>query len=86
MFIFRPKEETEKQKETSSIEVKEDFKNTVPVKVLKKSENTVLSLFGDQSWTIWENIDFLDKGFNNGMDWDKKARKVAWFNDLITYT
>lgn len=33
-------------------------------------------------WTIWEHIDFEGK---SNVDWSKLDRKVAWFDNIITF-
>jgi hypothetical protein len=43
-----------------------------------------LKLFGDCKWTIWENIDMLDKN-ENKQDWENKMRRVAWFDNMISF-
>lgn len=52
------------------------------------SEGKELELYKGIKWTIWENIEYVEQkqGKNqNQHDWEKKMRKVAWFDNLITF-
>jgi hypothetical protein len=44
-----------------------------------------LRLFDNQKWTVWENIEYLDKKENNAAEWESKIRRVAWFDDMINF-
>lgn len=41
-----------------------------------------LSLYGDQKWVIWENIDYTTK---KDSDWENRIRRVAWFDNMINF-
>ena len=43
-----------------------------------------LKLYGNLKWTIWENIDWLDKN-DNKTDWENKMRRVAWFDNMLSF-
>lgn len=42
-----------------------------------------LSLYKGLKWTIWEYIEYDQKEKNK--DWEKKMRKVAWFDNMIQF-
>jgi len=44
-----------------------------------------IKLYNDFKWTIWENIDYLDPKANKQVSWDRKMRKVAWFDNIIQF-
>lgn len=43
-----------------------------------------LKLFNNEKWTVWENIDYIDKN-ENKTDWGNKMRRVAWFDNIINF-
>lgn len=39
-------------------------------------------------WTIWENIEYVEKKQSKNVDqneWERLMRRVAWFDNLITF-
>ena len=42
-----------------------------------------MNLHNDLKWTIWENIEMMDK--SNKLQWDQKMRRVAWFDNYISF-
>ena len=34
---------------------------------------------------MWENIEYVDKQENKTGNWESKIRRVAWFEDMITF-
>ena len=52
------------------------------------AEGKELQLYKGLKWTIWENIEYVEKKQtkNVGQDeWEKLMRKVAWFDNMITF-
>lgn len=71
---------TEKKKEETPPLTIENVKD-----IVGEEEATSFNTYGDQKWVIWENIEYLDKDKNQSTNWESKAKKVAWFSDLITF-
>ena len=44
-----------------------------------------LKLFGGNQWTIWENIDFLEKKESQAQSWENKMKRVGWFDNLLNF-
>lgn len=52
------------------------------------AEGNELQLYKGLKWTIWENIDYITQKQLKNADsasWEKTLRKVAWFDNLITF-
>lgn len=83
---YRSTTEADKEVKKSG-PIEEDF--TAEPNYSKLAEGTELNLYDNLKWTIWENIAPIeDSASSKNMheqDWDLKTKKVAWFDNLITF-
>ena len=52
------------------------------------AEGKELQLYRGLKWTIWENVEYVEKKQQKNVDkdeWEKLMRKVAWFDNMITF-
>ena len=70
---------------TSEIKNANLDQHCAPAKIFGDAYKGELNLYGDQKWTVWENIEYTDPQKNNNTSYDDKLLKVAWFSDMISF-
>ena len=79
-------EGTQENKGIDPIFLAEETFDKAPIEGL--AEGNELQLYKGLKWTIWENIDYVTQKQLKNADsasWEKTLRKVAWFDNLITF-